>query len=124
LGVPYYGAGYGYAPNYYNGPPSYAVDPGVNYAQPQSSPYYGNPAMAQQTANMTVLLPAPNAQVWFDNTPTSQQGVERVFHSPSLAPNQNFTYTIRAHWMENGQPVDQERQVVVQAGKNVTVNFR
>ena len=78
----------------------------------------------QQSVSVTVLVPAADAQVWFDNRATTQQGMERVFESPPLEPNQNFTYTIKARWTENGQAVNRERRVNVQAGQSVTVNLR
>jgi uncharacterized protein (TIGR03000 family) len=62
--------------------------------------------------------------VWFQNQATTEQGMQRLFHSPALTPNQNFTYTIKARWMENGQAVNQERRVNVQAGQSITVSFR
>ena len=71
-----------------------------------------------------MLVPAADAQVWFENNATTQRGMERLFESPPLAPNQNFIYTIKARWMENGQAVNRERRVNVQAGQSVTVNFR
>ena len=86
--------------------------------------YYPAPATAQQSVRVTVLVPAADAQVWFENGATAQQGMERVFESPPLEPNQNFTYTIKARWTENGQTVNRERRVNVQAGQSVTVNFR
>jgi uncharacterized protein (TIGR03000 family) len=78
----------------------------------------------QDFANVMVLVPTADAQVWFQNTATTQQGMQRLFNSPALAPNEDFTYTIKARWMENGKSVNQERQVHVRAGQDVTVNFR
>lgn len=118
-----YGNAYQYGPGYYNSAPSYSVDP--YYSQPLiRQAYYPAPASVQQSANVTVLVPAADAQVWFENRATTQQGMERLFHSPPLDPNHNFTYTIKVRWMENGQAVIRERQVNVQAGQSVTVNFR
>jgi uncharacterized protein (TIGR03000 family) len=125
LGYSPYNLGYGYAPNYYDGTPGYSYYPNQaslgSAAQPRQS-YY--PTRVQDSVNMTVLVPATDAQVWFDNQATTQQGMERIFESPSLTPNHSFTYTIKASWMESGKTVTQERQVSVQAGENVTVNFR
>jgi uncharacterized protein (TIGR03000 family) len=81
------------------------------------------PATEPQSVNVKVIVPA-DAQVWFENRATTQQGMERLFQSPPLEPNQDFTYTIKARWMENGQAVTRERQVHVQAGQSVTVDFR
>jgi uncharacterized protein (TIGR03000 family) len=123
---PYYrGYGYGYAPSYYDGTPAY-----LNYPQPAPlvprtqirQSYY--PAAVQDFVNVTVLLPAADAQVWFENKLTTQRGMERLYESPPLAPNHSHTYTIKARWMESGKAVDQERRVNVRAGQNITVNFR
>jgi uncharacterized protein (TIGR03000 family) len=127
-----YGYGNSYAPGYYYTTPSYYSAAPSYYAEPayvapttQVRPtYYTAPAVAQQSVNMTVLVPTADAQVWFDNQATTQRGMERLFHSPPLEPNQSFAYTIKARWMENGQAVNRERRVNVQAGRNITVNFR
>jgi uncharacterized protein (TIGR03000 family) len=119
---PYYqGYGYSYAPSYYYAAPTYYTEPA--YVQVRQSNYIA-PSAVQQHANVTVLLPTADAQVWFDGGATKQQGMERLFHSPNLEPSHNFTYAIKARWMANGQAVTRERQVNVQAGQSVTVNFR
>jgi uncharacterized protein (TIGR03000 family) len=110
------GYGYDYAPGY-DGTPALQTP-----AMPLRQSYF--PRTSSQSASVTVLVPTADAKVWFDNTATTQNGMERSFVSPALEPNQNFTYTIKARWMENGQPVNQERQVHVQAGQNITANFR
>lgn len=119
----YRGYGYSYAPNYYVPTPSY-LEPAIVLPTAQVRPsYYVAPAVPQ-SARLTVLVPADDAQVWFENRATTQIGMERLFESPPLEPNQNFTYTLKARWMENGQAFNQERRVTIQAGQNVTVNFR
>lgn len=145
---PYY-QGYGYnsyAPSYYNArssyyysTPSYYATPSYYYATPSTyyseqafpalttqlrSSNYTAPATAQQSVRFTVLMPTADAQVWFENRATTQQGMERSFQSPPLEPNQTFTYSIKARWTENGQAVNRERRVNVQAGQSITVNFR
>ena len=130
---PYQGYGYGnsYAPSYYYATPSYYVNPATYYEEAYVAPttqvrpsYYTAPAAPQQFVNMTVLVPTAEAQVWFDDRATTQKGMDRLFHSPPLEPNQSFTYTIKARWLENGQAVNRERRVNVEAGRNITVNFR
>jgi uncharacterized protein (TIGR03000 family) len=115
------GYGYSYTPYYYSTVPTYAVN-----LQPATTlqPTPAEPERASQFVTMTVVVPTADAQVWFENTPTAQQGTERVFHSPALELGKTFIYTIKARWMENGQPVERERQVKVQAGQKITVNFR
>jgi uncharacterized protein (TIGR03000 family) len=131
---PYYrGYGYGYSPGYYYATPTYAVNPlSYYYATPAvqtpmtrvDQSFYSGPEAAQQFATLTVVVPTADAQLWFGDTAMTQQGTQRVFQSPALEQGKNFTYTIKARWMENGQAVDRQRQVNVQAGQRVTVNFR
>jgi len=120
------GYGYSYAPFYYNTVPTYAVNPGSYYLQPATmlQPTPAEPERAPQFVTLTVIVPTADAQVWFENTPTAQQGTERVFRSPALEPGKSFTYTIKARWMDNGKSVERERQVMVQAGQKITLNFR
>jgi uncharacterized protein (TIGR03000 family) len=73
-------------------------------------------------ATMSVRVPA-NAQIWFEGTKTGQTGSSRTFFSPSLEPGRDFTYEIRARWVEAGKEFDQTRQISVHAGETVNVDF-
>ncbi|MBI2807499.1 MAG: TIGR03000 domain-containing protein [Planctomycetes bacterium] len=118
-GYYYPGWGYNYVPYYYNPPPVYYYpSPIVQVQAPaiRQANYYD-----PNTATITVRVPDANAQVWFDNSPTAQRGLERSFYTPNL--QQAGTYVIRARWMENGQTMDQERRVFVQPGQSVMVDF-
>jgi uncharacterized protein (TIGR03000 family) len=138
-GYPYYG-GLGYYPYdyypYYGGdyyaPSSYdylGLNDYDNVTPPAYSPSYfppdGGPsavAPADNTAHVRVIVPA-GAEVWFDGTKTSQTGGTREFVSPPLLPDTNYSYEVRARWMDNGAPVDQTRRVIVRAGALTTVDF-
>ena len=123
----YYGSRY-YAPSYYSYSPGYyyGTTPSYTYSNPiiptapidirQSA--YSDP----NSATITVFVPTADAQVWFDDNPTAQRGIERLFHTPSL--QQGGTYMIKARWTENGRTIDQQRQVQVQPGQSATVDFR
>jgi len=126
---------YGYAPSMYNSTPYYSSNQGYGttqgygmnqgYGQGYQS-YYSDPSQNQyqNSATVTVSVPAPDAQVWFDNTPTRQQGMQRLYYSPPLESGSNYSYTIKARWTENGQTVDRQRKVQVQPGQSVNVDFR
>lgn len=43
--------------------------------------------------------------------------------SPALPAGKNFTYEIKARWMENGKPVEQTRSIHVQANAWQVVDF-
>ena len=74
------------------------------------------------SATMTVLVPTQDAQVWLGDAPTTQRGMERVFHTHGLL--QAATYMIKARWTDNGRTFDQQRLVQVQPGQSVLVDFR
>jgi uncharacterized protein (TIGR03000 family) len=115
---PYYSSSY-YAPQYYS-TPDYSYSNSVVQVPPveirQSSYSDAN------SATMTVMVPNADAQIWVDDTPTAQRGMERIFHTPAL--QQAGVYTLKARWMEGGRAVDQQRSVRVQPGQSVMVDFR
>jgi uncharacterized protein (TIGR03000 family) len=130
IGRPGYYGGYGYpyASGYRN--PYYAnsfYSADTTYAQPYTTtvpqtsyyPSFTNPS----TAGFTVRLPDPNAEVWFQNYKTQQTGVVRQFQSESLDPTSSYTFQVRARWMQNGQMMDQTRQVPARAGQSYSVDF-
>jgi uncharacterized protein (TIGR03000 family) len=100
----------------------------VRMQQPKGPPADGTkpePAVAAATpapAQLTVIVP-PDADVFFDGSPTEETGSERVFTTPALAPGQSFYYEIEAQWSANGQAIDRTRKVTVTAGEKVTVDF-
>jgi uncharacterized protein (TIGR03000 family) len=141
-----YGYGYGgYYPNYgYSSYPDYGYgyggddsSPGYySYAPPvtdyqsfyppdtSSAPPASPPGGTNGTdAVVRVRVPDPNAQVWFEGTPTQQRGTDREFESPPLQPDRTYHYDVRARWTENGRTFDETRTVAVHAGDRVTVDF-
>ena len=112
-GYPYYGGYGGYGGNYDGG--SYPVYGDDYYAPAYSTPSYGPnyqvpPANTSMPARLPVaievrLLPDPQAQLWVDGAATTMQGVDRIFVSPPVETGYSYTYTVRATWNQNGQPV-------------------
>jgi uncharacterized protein (TIGR03000 family) len=64
-----------------------------------------------------------DATVWVGNEQASKTGPVREFVSPVVAPGQLYSYTLRARWNQNGQLVEQTRQVAVHANEMVVVGF-
>jgi len=124
----YGGTGYysGYGPNYYSGgtygAPSYDyAAPPVDYGAAQPQPQQ---AVPQNRAQIHVILPDPEAQVWFDGRKTNATGPTRDFTTPDLDPGADYHYTITAALrQQDGRVVTQERQVNVRAGRDVVVDF-
>jgi uncharacterized protein (TIGR03000 family) len=111
----YYDRGYYYyTPDYYFSEDPVTQLPATDYRQS----FYSDPS----SATITVLVPNQDAQVWFDDAPTSQRGMERVFHTPGL--QQAGAYTIKVSWTDNGRRTDRQRRVQVQPGQTVTLDFR
>jgi len=142
-GYPYYGGYYGgyystpyySVSDYYSPGSTYYSSPNYYYQQftynavPQSG-YYGNvdnSTVQQQldpnAADFTVMVPDPNAQIWFENYQTQQRGTLREFESAPLQRGKSYTFQIHARFNKNGHMVDQVRNVPAQAGQHVTVDF-
>jgi uncharacterized protein (TIGR02246 family) len=77
---------------------------------------------AQGGAVITIVVP-PDAEVFFDGTPTTQKGSERRFTSPPLEVGRKYEYAIRARWTQNGRMVERTRRVSVNGGADVRVDF-
>jgi uncharacterized protein (TIGR03000 family) len=141
FGFPYgYGYGYGGYPGYgYGGydadyyPPTYgAPDPSMYYAPAGGggpsvynvgdSSAGGGSRPQDLTAHILVKIPA-DAEVWFGQGKTQQSGAQREFVSPALSPGKDYTYDIKARWMEGGQEVVQTRRVDVTAGAWKVADF-
>jgi len=134
-GYPYYssyGGYYGGYPSYsYGGSDYYPYYSGYTYSTPDytyatptvQAPEYRQSAYSDpNTATLTVFVPNADAQIWVDDNPTTQRGMERTFFTPGL--QQAGSYTIKARWTEGGRTINQERRVRVQPGQSARVDFR
>jgi uncharacterized protein (TIGR03000 family) len=128
FGNPAYG-GYSfpyYANTYLRGSVFNSGLPSVPFPAYRYSPDTSSTSNEVQNSNAAILeLKVPeNAEVWFEGDKTVQTGAVRYFVSPSLQPGRTFTYDIRARWTDlGGNPVDRTKQVKVQAGARVEVDF-
>lgn len=116
--------GLGYNPGYYSYP---GYVPGYSLYSPPSSSYraYYPPSLQPQidnTAHISVRVPA-DAEVWFEGAATTQKGSLREFVSPPLTSGYQYTYTIRARWMEGNREVVQTRSVSVEPGTRASIDF-
>jgi uncharacterized protein (TIGR03000 family) len=74
-------------------------------------------------AQVVVQLPRADATVWFDDVPMKQTGKVRRFFTPRLDPQGRYTYHVRVRWSENGKTRQQERDIYLQAGDVLDVDF-
>jgi uncharacterized protein (TIGR03000 family) len=58
-----------------------------------------------------------DAELWINGSNTKLKGALRQFVSPPLEPAQDYTYEVRARWLENGREVIRTRQLKVRAGE-------
>jgi uncharacterized protein (TIGR03000 family) len=125
--TPSYGYGYS-SPSYSYSTPVYSSgqvyaggSTGANYQQSFYPPSQGVQTDSSR-AYIRVNVPA-DAEVLFNGTATNQRGTMRMFQSPPLDANNNYSYEITARWMENGQERKQTRTVQLQPGSTVDVSF-
>jgi uncharacterized protein (TIGR03000 family) len=118
---PYYGGSYyGYDNSYYA--PSY-VDATI---APSYQSFYPPTGAVQNSTDASramvhVRVPA-NAQVFFDDSPTTQTGPDRTFMTGPLEQG-TYSYNISARWMENGKERRENRAVRVVPGQTAEVDF-
>lgn len=121
------GRGYYYDSPSFNGSRSFYYAPNDWYSADCAHAHAGSDFRQSgyfdpNSSMIQVFVPVADAQIWFDDTATTQRGMERVFQTGAL--QQNGTYTIKAKWTENGKTVDQQRQVQITPGQSVVVDFR
>ena len=120
-------AGYGAYPGYAGSPMLYndlSTTPRTSFYLPSTTENSQDPLLpARNSAMIRVILPDPQAKVWFDGAPTQQMGPDRMFHSPPLQGTGSNVYRIRASWMQGGREVTQERTVNVTPGRMTLVDF-
>ncbi len=84
--------------------------------------FYPPTSGGNQAAILNIHVPDV-AEIWFEGEKTNQTGADRVFRSPPLAEGQNYSYDVKARWMEDGKPVEKTRTVRIKAGEQVRINF-
>jgi uncharacterized protein (TIGR03000 family) len=82
----------------------------------------GPPAERRAPAAVEVRVPA-DAKVWFQDQLTKQTGAVRRFESPPLRPGVDYSYRIRASWMEGGKEVTRDQTVSVRPNGRAVVDF-
>jgi uncharacterized protein (TIGR03000 family) len=86
---------------------------------------YPQPAPAAPVdapATITMMLPA-DAQVWFDDTKTSQDGAYRRFVSPPLAAGHTYTYHVRIA-SASDPSINATRALSVRGGDRINLDLR
>lgn len=72
---------------------------------------------------LQVLVPA-EARLWIDNQETKMRGTDRMFFSPPVTADKDYTYALKAQWTApDGQQVTRTRNVTVRAGQVTPVTM-
>jgi uncharacterized protein (TIGR03000 family) len=122
--TPYAASNYGWGPVVGTGIGQYSYGDNLNTRNRNTYQSMYSPATSVDDARIRVWVPDTNAQVFFDDSPTRQNGMERFYNSPPLDPSKTYSYTIRATWTENGKEVSRTKDVKVQSGRTAVVDFR
>jgi uncharacterized protein (TIGR03000 family) len=77
-------------------------------------------ALPANTARIVVDLPA-DAKLFVDDQPTQSATSQRVFRTPTLEPQGNYYYDLRAEIVRDGKMHAQTKRVVIRAGEEMRV---
>lgn len=124
-GWPYWDGGYDDGPYYSGYPDQPAIDSPVPNNSGAPAPAYANAPIKvpADVAVIRVIVPDPQAQVWFEGQLMNPTGTDRYFQSPPLTAGGTFRYQIRAAWTQGPRQVSQERTVLVMPGQTSIVDF-
>jgi uncharacterized protein (TIGR03000 family) len=78
--------------------------------------------MAPAAATIVVELPA-DAKLTVDGTATTQTSARRLFTTPELKRDQDYTYTFEAEFSHEGKNITLSREVIVRGGQQTSVRF-
>jgi uncharacterized protein (TIGR03000 family) len=82
------------------------------------------PKASVEAAPATILVSLPaNATLTVDGTATTGNSNSRLLVSPNLNQGVEYTYTLQAQVVRDGQTLQQTQRVAVRAGEQSRVNF-
>jgi uncharacterized protein (TIGR03000 family) len=76
------------------------------------------PVTNEDNPNAAVMVAhvPEDAEIWFEDAPTTRKGTLRQFVSPPLTPGKEYKYSVRVAWMEEGGKVSQVNTFPIHAG--------
>jgi uncharacterized protein (TIGR03000 family) len=78
---------------------------------------------AESPAFLKIIVPTADTKLEVDGLATKKTGLSRDFITPALVPGKRYGYNVKATFTQNGKEVVKEKEVVVEAGKEITVDF-
>jgi len=105
-------------------PPVYGAQQGSAYGQQYGQQQFGQQQFNDGRRAMIRVHVRPDAQVMFEDSPTQQMGPERIFITPPLEGDGNYSYKVTAKWRDqSGKEETKTKTVRFTAGKTVDVDF-
>ena len=92
------------------------------YAPAHAPAHVGAATTTNAPATVVVTLPA-DAKLMIDNHATTSTAATRKFVSPELTAGQDYSYTLKAELVRDGQTLTAFEKVVVRAGAEVTIDL-
>jgi len=92
-------------------------------ARPTTDGEYVVSRPVSDVARVEFRLPDPQATIWVQGKEVNSSGTVRQFQTPQLDPTQQYTYTVRAQWHDNGKLFEEQKQVKVQPNALAVVDF-
>lgn len=106
---------------YYENRGRTSLYPREQSAEPVPAP---NQVEGQVGGAGTIDFRAPqDAQIWVNGRLVERTGDQYLYQYPPLRTGQRQNYEIRARWTENGRVVNQTRNVTVESGGRINVDF-
>ncbi len=103
-------------------PPGPAPEGAPQGPAPQSSTYHPTYGPMRDSARLAVKVPA-DAQVFVNDRPTTSTGMDREYISRDLQAGANSSYSVRAEFVRDGQPVSEVKTVQLTAGQGAQLDF-
>ena len=111
-----------YVSPYYDSPNGVFLNPYAAISGLDAAAADQTQTQPEQGRQVEVIVPNPNAAVWFNGTKSSKLG-ERRYFSVESRPTASVA-TVKAVWSEAGQTTTVERNINVNPGANIVVDFR
>jgi uncharacterized protein (TIGR03000 family) len=125
-GGPGFIPGYGYYPGAGPGTYPWLDGPGTPFdrraIRPAPPLAFDEEGLHSETAQIIVKIPA-EAELWFNETKTTQETSYRVFITPPLTSGQPLRYALRARWRLGTAELRRVEEIDVQPGQVHTVDF-
>ena len=105
-------------------PSSTPTNPYSASTNPYSTSASSSAAAPETRAVIKIQIPTTVSEVWVDGQKLPDRfNNEHTFITPILAPDRDYTYRVKAHFVRRGDNVTETRTVTVRANETATIDF-